>query len=258
MTFDAALDRRLADVPGFGRCQTCMYVDTGSPALCSRCASRTMEALPEPEQRCPVCEHPFNEGEALCRNGPCNAGWREFDRNYAIAVRSGQLDRVIKRYKYQGARGWGRIFARILVGFLDANTEQFAPYDLITSSPTYVGPNGRDFDHTGEVLVYANDDAAGRWPFDLGDPPVIVKTAATQRLVEAGGYQDRKAVAQGELRAALSVPDRAATAGKGILIYDDVFTDGLSLNEAARALRRQGGARRVSGITLARSIYGRR
>lgn len=257
MSFNAALDRRLADVPGFGHCQTCMYADMGSPALCSRCASRTMEALPEPERRCPVCEHPFNEGEDECRNGPCSAGWREFDRNYAIAVRSGELDRVIKRYKYGGARGWGRIFARILVGFLDAHSEPFSAYDMIISSPTYVASDGRDFDHTREVLEFANEEAAGRWPFDLGDPPVIVKTAPTQRLVEAGGYQARKAVAHSEIRAALSVPNRAAT-GKMILVYDDVFTDGLSLNEAARALRRQGGARRVSGVTLARSIYGRR
>lgn len=258
MSFDAALDRRLAGVPGFGRCRTCMYVDTGSPALCSRCASRSLELLPDQDRRCAVCDHPFNDDEIECRNGPCNAGWRMFDRNYAIAVRSGVLDRVIKRYKYGGARGWGRIFGRILVGFLDANAERFAAYDLITSSPTYVGPDGRDFDHTREVLDYADQEAAGRWPFDVGGAPAITKTAATQRLVDAGTYQARKALAQGPLREALAVPNRAVTAGKAILVYDDVFTDGLSLNEAARALHVEGGARQVSGVTLARSIYGRR
>lgn len=255
MTFDGALDRRLEGVPGFGRCGSCGYRDTGSPALCFRCANRTLEPLTTPTQRCAVCDHPYPAGEVSCRNGPCNAGWRKFNWNYAIAMRSGTLDRVIKRYKYEDKPAWANIFGRILTGFLDANASIFDVFDLIVSAPTYVGPGGRDFDHTREVIRAADGVSGGRWPFDVEPIPAITKVQATPRLVEAGGYQQRKAIAWGPLREALAIPDPSRTAGRTILVYDDVFTDGLSLNEAARALKLQGGARSVSGVTLARSRY---
>ena len=38
-----------------------------------------------------------------------------------------------------------------------------------------------------------------------------------------------------------------------MLVYNDVFTDGLTMNEVARCLREQGGAAAVCGVTLARS-----
>ena len=40
-----------------------------------------------------------------------------------------------------------------------------------------------------------------------------------------------------------------------IVVIDDVFTDGLTLNEVARALRLQGGAERVFGVTLVRQPW---
>jgi predicted amidophosphoribosyltransferase len=40
-----------------------------------------------------------------------------------------------------------------------------------------------------------------------------------------------------------------------ILVYDDVFTTGLTLNEVARALRVEGGASAVCGVSLARAVY---
>jgi predicted amidophosphoribosyltransferase len=38
-------------------------------------------------------------------------------------------------------------------------------------------------------------------------------------------------------------------------VYDDIFTDGQTLNEVARALRYSGRAKLVSGITLARQPW---
>ena len=44
------------------------------------------------------------------------------------------------------------------------------------------------------------------------------------------------------------------TSTVNVLVYDDVFTDGLTLNEVARALRRVG-ANAVCGVTLCRQPY---
>jgi predicted amidophosphoribosyltransferase len=81
-----------------------------------------------------------------------------------------------------------------------------------------------------------------------------VKTALTTPFV-GRSWRQRFDIARTELREALSVPSPAAVRGKSILVFDDVFTDGLTLNEVGRALIRQGEAARVCGVTLARQPF---
>jgi predicted amidophosphoribosyltransferase len=129
-------------------------------------------------------------------------------------------------------------------------------FDLITASPTFVGRSGREFDHTRSMLVEAARHVpCGRgWPFDTSPVPTIVKTRPTPRLAWLD-HRERRRVAEEQLRPALDVPDRSRTTGRRILVVDDVFTDGRTLDEVARALRLQGGAREVCGITLCRQPW---
>ncbi len=53
-----------------------------------------------------------------------------------------------------------------------------------------------------------------------------------------------------------NVPDPSRVRGKAILVYDDVFTDGLLLNTFAKRLR-QAGASTVCQVTLARQPWSR-
>jgi hypothetical protein len=62
------------------------------------------------------------------------------------------------------------------------------------------------------------------------------------------------AIAEHELRAALTIPEPKLVQAKRILVYDDVYTEGLTLPTVARALR-EAGAREVSEIVLARQPY---
>lgn len=169
-------------------------------------------------------------------------------------MRSGALETAINAYKYKDKREWAQIFARVLVGFLGENQKTFSQFDLITPSPTYVSPDGRQWDHTGLVIEQAFMCSYGAWPFDISNPHVIVKTRATPKMM-GKKWPERKKNAETELRDALQVPDASRTAGKKILVYDDVFTDGFTLNEVARCLLREGDARAVCGVTLARQPW---
>lgn len=216
-----------------------------------------MQPLAHHQKRCTVCDQVFNPGENECRNPLCAPGaQRSFTWNFAIAMRSGVLEQAINRYKFDGVRQWALLFGRILVGFLEEQARTFETFDLIVASPTYVGPDGRVFDHTRLVLERAAEEepiGAG-WPFDLASPPAIVKNVATESFT-GKKYADRKSIAMNQLRDALSVPDPTRTAGKSILVYDDVFTDGLTLREVARCLMSDGGAREVCGVTLCRQPF---
>ena len=253
-----SIDRpSLEHVPGFGLCRTCPYNTSAPASLCYTCARRTIEALALSDARCQICDLPFNPGESWCENILCKSeDDRWFDWNYAVAMRSGALENAINRYKYHAGTGWAFIFGRVIAGFLEEQSRTFRDFDLIVASPTFLGDGGRTFDHTRLVLERAAAEVSppSTWPFDLGGEPAIIKTAATPPMVKKG-FRQRRDIAQRDLRNALSVPDPERVAGKKILVYDDVFTDGLTLNEVARALRKQGGAESVCGVTLCRQPW---
>jgi predicted amidophosphoribosyltransferase len=166
-------------------------------------------------------------------------------------MRTGPLRAAIDRYKVEGKRAWAGIFGRVLLGYLNAHDAVFERYDLIVPSPTWVGEGGRAFDHTGLVVETAIAEDDGRWPFHIG---VVQKTAATVPF-RGKTWQRRYAIAENELKPALCVPDPALVHGKRVLLYDDVYTEGLTLREVARSLR-EAGAVEVSEIVLARQPYG--
>jgi predicted amidophosphoribosyltransferase len=213
------------------------------------------ELAPE-EHRCMVCDREFEAGKEACNNPVCNWTDRQFEWNYAVALKDGPLEQAIYRHKYDGRRAWAIIFGRVLLGFVEQNRDVFASFDLIVASPTFTGRGGRTFDHTRAVLAQAaRESAPGRWPFDLVEPAAITKVKLAPKLMEQKSMSDRRTVARTQLRDSLLVPEPERTQGLRILVYDDVFTTGLTLNEVARALRLQGGASSVCGVSLARAVY---
>ncbi len=171
-------------------------------------------------------------------------------------MRSGYLESAINSYKYNQRTGWASIFGRVLVGYLDDMADAFAAYDLVVASPTYTGSGARrTWDHIGLILDRAHVEAAGRWPFDVGPTRAIIKTRDTPSLVGKTLLQ-RRTIAESDIRSSLHVPEPAVVRGQSILVFDDVFTDGSTLREVARALVRVG-ANMVAGVVLARQPWTR-
>ena len=100
------------------------------------------------------------------------------------------------------------------------------------------------------MIERAASEDLGRWPFEIG---VVQKSAATTPF-RGKRWKRRHEIAETELRPALTVPHPEEVRGKRILVYDDVYTEGLTLREVARALR-EAGAAEVSEIVLARQPY---
>ena len=233
---------------GFPSCSSCPYLRTGRPAVCFACANAGAEPGAEATTgRCPVCAKPLLPGSA-CDNAVCTYGEdREFARVHTVTHRADDMWDAISRYKYDEDRSWAEVLARILVGCLDESREELGRYDVITTCALYVGPRAnRLWDHLRLVL-----DAAGRqapeWPFV---PDVITKSAPSGRFLGISP-EERKLIAEGELRSVLDVPDPALVAGRRVLVLDDVYSEGFSLREMARVLRRAGAAE-VSGLVFAR------
>jgi len=196
------------------------------------------------------------DGDGTCPNWLCTDSRRHIRRIHAIAYQSGPLRSVINRYKYEGARGWALVFGRLVFGWLEVHMTS-APPDLIVVNPTYTGPGGREFPHTEAVIdAAARQDVLRRWPFDVSTPRALVKVRATSTSASATA-KAKRAVAR-ELRVALAVPDSSRTAGRRILVYDDVCTTASQLDAVAECLIEDGGATNVEALVLARAPWRRR
>jgi predicted amidophosphoribosyltransferase len=237
-------------VAEFPHCHSCGNFRDGPASTCLTCASRR---LTRPGKgACGVCSQRLNTGGA-CTNELCRSALRRIGKIHAIGYQSGPLRSVINSYKYRGTRSWSVVLGRLLLAWLEETMVRDPP-GLIVVNPGYPGPGGDDFAHAEAVLAAAaRADARGRWPFDTSSPAAIVKTRPTLKSADAQAWSKR--ATGNELRSALRVPDPARTAGRFVLVFDDVCTTGTQLNAVAGCLLDQGGASRVEGVVLARAVW---
>ncbi len=252
---DLAVDLSQLDPPsaGFPGCGRCPYRLTGSPALCFSCADRGVRSPAGPT--CRLCNQELGNqelgdqelGGGTCPNTVCTLADPEFSRIYIVSGRSEDMWDAICRYKYDEDRSWALVLGRVLVGFLEDHRAELESYDAITTGALYVGPEAiRLWDHLRLVLDAAQE-VGPSWPFV---PDLIHKAVPTGRFLGIG-VEERRQIAEGELRAALAVPEPERVAGKRILVLDDVYSEGFSLREMARVLLRAG-AVGVAGLVFAR------
>jgi predicted amidophosphoribosyltransferase len=187
-------------------------------------------------------------GLAACTNRWCSRADRSFSVVFPLGVHSGALRRAIVRYKYQGERVWAGVFAQMVAAYLARNATWFEEFDLIVGVPSYVGAGARRaWDPVGDILVRLENMPGSDWQIGRR---VVVKRHETPAM-RGLPWAPRQAIAAGPLRRALSVIDPVAVDGARVLVFDDVMTEGSTVQEVARALRRVGAAE-CAGLVLTR------
>jgi predicted amidophosphoribosyltransferase len=214
--------------------------------------SGTARPAGQPPRACPVCSQRL-EGDSTCRNSLCRDPNRRIERIDAITSHSGAMQEKIHSFKYGGEAGWSLIFGRLVVDWLEAHAAGDPP-DLIVANPTYLGPGQPGPGHIEAIIrAAASADPARRWPFDTQAPAAVIKTEATEQ--SAGRSFAEKRIAAAELREVLKIPDPARTAGRRILVFDDVCTTGRQLDAVADCLVQEGRAAGARALVLARAPW---
>jgi predicted amidophosphoribosyltransferase len=228
---------------GFNACRVCAYRTTGSPAICFACTVRSQAVT---AHSCNVCGQPLDV-DRCCPNAVCTLEDRAFSRIYTVSSRPDEMWDAVMSYKYEEERGWAEVLGRILVGFLDDRRQEMGRYDLITTGAIYTGPRAQRLWDYLRLIVDAAGRAGPDWPFA---PGLVDKSGPTGRFLGISP-EARREIAEGELRAALSVPQPERVVGRRILVFDDIYSEGYSMREMARALL-EAGAAEVAGLVLAR------
>jgi predicted amidophosphoribosyltransferase len=195
--------------------------------------------------RCAACDEPLVDG--TCPNTVCRLPDREFSRLYTVSEDADGTWDLIYRYKYGGEKQLADDLGGMLVRFLDDHRDELRRFDVLTTTALYIGPRAQRLWDYLALVVDAAERLDQTWPFAKD---VIVKTEPTGRFLGIG-VESRRQIAEGELRSALQVPDPGRVEGRRVLVIDDAYSEGFTLREMARALRRAG-AVEVAGLVFAR------
>ncbi len=155
----------------------------------------------------------------------------------------GPLREAIHRWKYEGKGGLTSFFGKVL-------GETFHRYwdpstvDLLLPVPLHVKRlRQRGFN---QALLLAKElSRRTRIPYDKG---LLRKRIATPPQMGLTGKEREKMI-----RGSFTIQREKSVEGKRILLIDDVYTTGATVNECSKVLLK-GGAERVDVITVAHAL----
>ncbi len=228
------------------RCLACGAAVDASGALCAACWVR-VAWLGAPQ--CDCCGTPFDfdpaagSGERiLC--GACLRTPPEFDRARAVFRYDEASRGLILAFKHAdrtyAAPAYGRWLAR-------AGAELLAEADIVAPVPLHWTRLAWRRYNQAALLAQAASRAVGRRC--LAD--LLVRVRRTRQQQGDMGRAARRR----NIRRAFAVRDRhrVAVEGRRVVVVDDVYTTGATVEECARVLR-EAGAGAVDVLTLARVV----
>jgi ComF family protein len=227
------------------RCLACGGAVDAQGALCAACW-QGISFLGAP--CCARCGLPFPyDAGAGAECGDCIAYPPPFDRARAVFAYDDHSRRLILGFKHadklHGMPAFGQWLAR-------SGAELLGEADLIAPVPLHWTRLFRRRFNQSALLARAAVAAwAERSPTGLVFAPQLL---VRRRRTRSQGHLSRLQRAE-NVRGAFALKPGADVAGKRVLLVDDVFTTGATIEACARVLKRAG-AVRVDVLTLARAM----
>ena len=185
---------------------------------------------------CPICHKNTRAGE-YCIS--CNKNL-PLDSNFAITIykEDGLIGKVIQTLKYSHAEDVIQAFEKLISNFVKENQSLFSEIDLVVPVPLHK----KRFVERGFNQAKLIAEVVAR---KINKPcrEVVTRSRHTLQQAKLGREERLKNVNN-----AFVVED---SLDESILLIDDVFTTGTTLQECAKALKGRG-AKKVIGFTVAR------
>jgi ComF family protein len=216
--------------------------DSRFPFICSTCWS-DFALLQGP--LCPQCGRPFDSPEALssspehvclaCRRSP-----PLFDQALSVGYFEGSLREAVHQFKYRPCRSLGKP----LGDWMATNVRLVSNIDIIMPVPLHAKRLRQRGFNQALLLAHRLSEIHGI-PCSCDN---LYRSRPTRPQVElTGAERIRNVTGAFTLRKAGDILNRS------VVLVDDVFTTGATMNECASVLKKAGAAQ-VSGLTLARAL----
>jgi len=223
---------RLLELVAPERCAGCgTVVSMDRHCLCERCFN---EITPVSDG-CARCSGPLVEGRCILCSG------RAFypKENIAMAEYRGVMKKIMGQYKFSGARRLHRHFARMIELRIPP---AYFKKDCISAVPL---------------------ESKSQWRRGYNQSELIARSIASRRgipyltlLKRRRGPNSQKSLGSRDrffnVLDSFHVVNPEKIRGKSVILMDDIFTTGATINECARVLM-QAGADEVSSLTIARA-----
>ena len=230
------------------RCRACRGRIFGADAECF-CVSCRAHVQMVGHPLCRVCGRPYPDTSGddhtcgVCLERPpqfvAARAWATYPREDDHPLRL-----VVQKFKYSRkvslGKPLGRLLARGCAEFLAS-----VDADLIVPVPLF--PKRLRWRGFNQSLILGREvSRAYGIPMD---PFLLLRRRETAAQTQLAENERRRNV-----RGAFELNAEGSVKGKSVLLIDDVYTSGATVNECSRALK-QGGAKEVFVLTLARAVY---
>jgi ComF family protein len=177
----------------------------------------------------------------LC--GDCRIVLPDFDCAFSVARYDGVLREAIHQFKFYQKIGLGKYFVQLLISYMPDNIE-WASYQTILPVPLYK-KRQRERGYNQAAILARNLAQRYRLNFIQNNLIRIRHTEAQWSIKERG---QRQANVKNAFR--LRFPSQVQD--QHLILIDDVFTTGATVNECAKTLKKAG-AKSVLVLTVARA-----
>lgn len=221
-------------------CYICNASCSGIYGLCNECLSKVRL---NPPPYCSKCgKHLTNRSRDksnLCIE--CTQRTVFIEKAWSSCIYEGVIRECIHLFKYKSHIGLKDLFKEIIIEFIKQN-EILASIDAIVPVPIYhVKRRERGYNHA-EVLAKIIAKNFKR--------PIITKSLRKIVWTRSQSELDKKGRTE-NVKDTFIVVDKDIVKGKNILLVDDIYTTGATLNECAKVLKKVGSVY-IFSFTLAR------
>ena len=216
-------------------------------SICEDCF-QTIELIDKPY--CVKCGKPFvistnifkQDGEILCVD--CKRKKYSFEFARSVGIYHGVLKECIHLFKYYGEKKLAEPLGELLIDYLAKNQEFKKKIDLIIPVPLHKNDlKKRGFNQSVLLSKVIGD----YFSIPVGES-VLIKKKITPFQINLSKKEREKNILK-----AFSVEKPEEINGKNILILDDVFTTGATVEECAKELIKSR-AKNIFVLTLARTV----
>ena len=164
-----------------------------------------------------------------------------YSRHRSCGLYKGKLKDILLLYKYRQLKVLGKGLADFISRSLGRDESLFSDADLLVPVPLHPWKKRkRGFNQAGEITVWLSK----RHSIPYQDKALVkIKNTPPQTSLESKERLEN-------VKNAYAVKKPGLINGKTILLVDDVFTTGATINECSRVLKRAG-AKEVRALTLA-------